>query len=186
MKNRFFACLFVVASIVCGLSACQKGPSGSNDPVKNALTIQSPENARMVCNPIGSVFQGGSVLDSEEGILSSGIRYEFYREEYNEFPKDGGNPMIEVRGVMHKNEQYTVPGQWITTIYLNGLDEALGLGSRVLIQMEQGKYKGGNEAIKDVQIQSYRTPDFNMVIETTAGHVITILYDGRVLHDPRI
>ena len=51
--------------------------------------------------------------------------------------------------------------------------------------MEQGKYKGGNELIKDVQIKSYtfssysegqqnKDADINIVIISTTGDIITI------------
>ena len=74
-------------------------------------------------------------------------------------------------------------------IYINGLDEMLGLGTNLVIPMNQGKYEGGNDLIQDVQIQSYkfatyinkngdqnRDADIRILITSKAGDELLIRF----------
>ena len=95
--------------------------------------------------------------------------------------------LVEINGYHYNGIDYNEPGQVVDQIRINGLDESLGLGTSLIITMQQGKYQGGNELIKDVQIKSYtfssyseghqnKDADINIVITSTTGDIITISF----------
>jgi hypothetical protein len=132
---------------------------------------------RTLVHPIGSVFVGGGVADPNKG---SSHQCHFYREKYTSPPKlDKAQPVVGIYGFRHTGTDYTEPGQYIDRIAIGGLDEAQGLGTSLLIPLNQGKYEGGNDLIRDVRILSYTfgdDADIQIVIKTTAGDILSIRY----------
>ena len=67
---------------------------------------------------------------------------------------------------------------------INGIDDSLGLGTSLDIQLNQGVYEGTNELIKDVRFNSYKFSssstnhtkdcDIDIIITTSKGDVISI------------
>lgn len=170
----------------CCLIGCETGESGPEDANGNALVVK-PANAKngTLVYPIGSVFAGGADAEPEKG---SSHRSHFYREKFEKGPRwDEVEALVEIYGFHHNGIDYNEPGQIVDQIRINGLDESLGLGTSLKIPMQQGKYKGGNELIKDVRIKSYtfssyseghlnKDADINIVITSTKGDVITIRF----------
>lgn len=197
MKIRIAAFAALMALL---LSGCEKVNSDEN-ALKDALTIKpaaltkSDNGVKMqdgtVVYSIGSVFVGGGVADPSKG---STHRCHFYQEKFTEGPNwDEVAALVSIWGFRYTGVEYTQPGQYINHIYINGIDESLGLGSYLSIPMEQGKYKGGNELISDVRIVSYQFSSYNqaqgnlnsdanihIVITTKAGDIITLLYQNDV------
>lgn len=136
---------------------------------------------------IGSVFQGGGIVDPSKG---SSHQCHFYKDKYTTGPKlNEVEALVEISGFHHIGVEYTKPGQIIDMILINGLDETLGLGTNLIIPMHQGKYEGGNELIQDVLIQSYKLAtfinkngeqnkdaDIRILITSKAGDVIIIRF----------
>ena len=102
--------------------------------------------------------------------------------------------LVEINGYHYNGIDYNEPGQVVDQIRINGLDESLGLGTSLIIPMQQGKYKGGNELIKDVRIKSYtfssysgvhlnKDADINVVITSTTGYIITIRFANEITPD---
>lgn len=130
---------------------------------------------------IGSVFVGGGTANPLEG---SSHRCHFYQEKFETGPNwNEVEAIVEIYGFRHYGIEYNKPGQYIDQIRLNGLT----------IPMNQGKYEGGNELVKDVQIKSYKfasyidndghqnkDADINIVITSTAGDIITIKFANDV------
>lgn len=197
MKIRIAAFAALMALL---LSGCEKVNSDEN-ALKDTLTIKpaaltkSDNGVKMqdgtVVYSIGSVFVGGGVADPSKG---STHRCHFYQEKFTEGPNwDEVAALVSIWGFRYTGVEYTQPGQYINHIYINGIDESLGLGSYLSIPMEQGKYKGGNELISDVRIVSYQFSSYNqaqgnlnsdanihIVITTKAGDIITLLYQNDV------
>ena len=170
----------------CCLMGCEMGEFRPEDTNGNALSVK-PANAKIgtLVYPIGSVFTGGADAEPAKG---SSHRSRFYREKFEKGPRwDEVEALVEIYGYHYNGIDYNEPGQVIDQIRINGLDESLGLGSSLIIPMEQGKYKGGNELIKDVRIKSYtfssyseghqnKDADINIVITSTTGDIITIRF----------
>ena len=178
--------LLSVLLMGCCLMGCQMGEFGPEDAHGNALVVK-PANAKKgtLVYPIGSVFAGGAVAEPEKG---SSHRSHFYREKFEKGPRwDKVEALVEIYGFHHNGIDYKEPGQVVDQIKINGLDESLGLGTSLNIPMEQGKYKGGNELIKDVRIKSYtfssyseghqnKDADINIVVTSKTGDIITIRF----------
>ena len=120
---------------------------GTEVRTKNKLAIGNKKSY-----PIGSVFAGGGVADPSKGASH---RCHFYKEPFTEGPNwDQVNPIVSIRGFWHKGTDYKAPGQCIDFIGL-AMDQTLGYGDSLIIPMNQGKYEGGCDLVKDVKINSY-------------------------------
>lgn len=198
---RYKTVLISALLMGCCLTGCEKGVFGTDDVNGNALVVK-PASATKVeggsftkdgtlVYTIGSVFVGGGIADPSKG---SSHRCHFYQEKFTEGPDwDEVEALVTIYGFRHKGIEYNLPGQYIDRIIVNGLDESLGFGTCLNIPMNQGKYEGGNEQIKDVQIKSYKfasyidyeghqnkDADINIVISSTAGDIITIRFANDV------
>lgn len=177
----------------CCLMGCGMGEFGPEEANGNALTVK-PANAKngTLVYPIGSVFTGGAEPEPE-GISTH--RSHFYREKFAIGPRwHEVEALVEIYGTHHNGIDYNEPGQIVDQIKINGLDESLGLGTSLNIPMQQGKYKGGNELIKNVQIKSYtfssyseghlnKDADINIVITLITGDIITIRFANDITPD---
>ncbi len=194
MKNKVLFFSLLLLSCLCG---CE--PLNINRDLQNALTIKpakgSQVDARLLSKKgtvvvsIGSAFLGGGIADISEGASQ---HCHFYHENYPEGYDDLGNAksMVWIDGFFyHNGVEYTKPGQQIERIMILGIDESLGLGTNLIIPMNQGVYEGKNKLIRDVQINSYQLPsDYNakdsnidIVITSTAGDVINIHFANKVI-----
>lgn len=184
---RYKIALISILLVGCCLVGCERREFGIDYVDVNALVVKPASKANALVYTIGSVYVGGGTANPSEG---SSHRSHFYHEKFADNPnRTGVEALVTIRGFRHNGVDYTLPGQFIDQILINGLDESLGLGSPLYIPMNQGKYEGGNEQIKDVQIKSYsfasyneqeghqnRDADINIVITSTAGDFITIRY----------
>lgn len=190
MKNKVLFFSLLLLSCLCG---CE--PLNINRDLQNALTIKpakgSQVDARLLSKKgtvvvsIGSAFLGGGIPDISEGASH---RCHFYHETYPEgYDLGNAEAMVWIDGFYHNGVEYTNPGQQIDVIYILGIDESLGLGTNLIIPMNQGVYEGKNKLIRDVQINSYQLPsDYNakdsnidIVITSTAGDVINIHFANK-------
>ena len=203
MRNRI--ALLSALLIGCCLTGCEKNWADTKIDSEKALivtpagTTKASDGKRMkdgtFAYPIGSVFCGGGVADPQEG---SSHRCHFYQEKFTEGPRRSEvESLVAIYGFRYRDVEYTEPGQYIDHIYINGLDASLGLGTSLMIPMNQGKYNGENELIKDVQIKSYKLASYNdneghqnpdadihIVITSKAGDIITIRFaNGVTPHD---
>ena len=188
---------FILVLAMMALFACEKeGPAVNSSFVaersnNNAIifipTRMSNTGTRTLIIPIGSALTGGGLIDPSLG----NSRYiSFYQGRYTqdseEIIKRSVEPIIILNGFVYYNVAYTRPGQFINQIIINGIDESLGLGKRLDINMNQGQYEGDNELIKDVLIYSLKFASFkdsyhmnkdcdmDIVIITTNGVIISI------------
>lgn len=198
---RYKLALISTLLMGCCLIGCEKGILDSDNANGNAVIVK-PANITKADSgtltidgtlvySIGSVFVGGGIADPSKG---SSHRCHFYQEKFTEGPRwDQVEALVTIYGFRHNGIEYNLSGQYIDQIIINGLDESLGFGSCLNIPMDQGKYKGGNELIRDVQIKSYqfasyidyeghqnKDADINIVITSTAGDIITIRFANDV------
>lgn len=198
---RYKIALISILLMGCCLMGCEKGVFGSDDANGNALIVKPASATKAMSGKltkdgafvykIGSVFHGGADADPEKG---SSHRCHFYQEKFAEGPRwNEVQALVEINGFHYNGVDYHEPGQYIDQIIINGLDESLGFGAYLNIPMNQGKYEGGNELIKDVQIKSYKfasyidyeghqnkDADINIIITSTAGDIITIRFANDV------
>lgn len=145
----------------------------------SALEIRSHGDASAVIVPIGKVTVGGGWSSQRNGTTHQCLL----------FKEKGGNPIVIIEGIAREDEDYSkAPGVVIEKITLNGLEEYLGLGDRIEIEMHQGKYEGSNAQISKVSIVSYRIAGYNdnslpnqqvdieIVITTKTDDTIAIRY----------
>ncbi|MBQ7640344.1 MAG: hypothetical protein IJS91_05060 [Bacteroidales bacterium] len=177
------------------LTGCLTGCEGLFGPGSdNALTIRpaGASKAETLTYPIKSVFIGGGVADPEQG---SSHRCHMFEEAFTACPDvQKVTAIVEVYGFRFKGVEYKSLAQAINEIYINGLDEALGLGTRLIIFLNQGKFdendnRGSNGLIKSVRIDSYKGSSYNeekkrknkdadmrIVITSKAGDILKICY----------
>ena len=170
--------------IVAALSSCEK--MAIDKTYGNALIIRSARADNIVGTySIGSAYQGGSVVGSDYVYF----HLKLYSEKYSSPPDPFVNAIVEINGNIRSQKEVKDLGEWVDQIVINGLDESLGLGSRLDILMNHGVYEGDNEKIKEVSVKSLKLAtykdsiqkqnkdcDIYIVIESTAGDVITIRF----------
>ena len=142
---------------------------------ENALVIKKSENTDALIVPIGRVAVGGSQRNGTTHRCS------FFKEE-------GGSPIVIIECVYEDYNYSMEPERKIEKIILNGLEEYLGLGNRIEIGMNQGRYEGSNAFINTVNIVSYRIGGYNdsrlqgnqcdieIIMTTKKGDTISIHY----------
>ena len=187
--------------ICCCFLGCKKEDNNLGTIPEKALIIKPAKSTKTeggistkdgsVVYAIDSVFWGGSIVNPDEG---SSHRCHFFQKKTDEsLNLNKEKALIEIWGFKYSNRTYTEPGQFIDQIIINGLDESLGFGSCLNIPMNQGKYNGGNDLIKSVQIKSYKfasyidndghqnkDSDINIVITSKANDFITIRFANEV------
>lgn len=165
-----------------------KNADGTLMKTKNKLAIGNKKSY-----PIGSAFCGGSISDPTKG---SSHRYHCYEEHFTEGPNWlEVNIMVMIRGFCYRGTKYTEPGQMVDFIKLE-LDPSLGYGERLIIPMNQGKYEGGCDLVKDVKINSLNCSSYkedhwtvnedgkiDIRILMKDGTKIAILYAGAIPPD---
>ena len=170
--------------IVAALSSCEK--MAIDKTYGNALIIRSARADNIVGTySIGSAYQGGSVVGSDYVYF----HLKLYPEKYSSPPDPFVNTIVEINGNIRSQKEVKDLGECVDQIVINGLDESLGLGSRLDILMNHGVYEGDNEKIKEVSVKSLKLAtykdsiqkqnkdcDIYIVIESTAGDVITIRF----------
>lgn len=173
MKN--IISLFTVLLLAFSLAACQKSNTEDNNiDQDNAFVIKPANGLQTVVYPIGSVFRRSTELS-----MWTGIHYSFFQDEYDTYPRYD-NPFIVITGRTPKGEELTHSLKWINGITIQGLLPSLKLGKSLSIPLEEGQYKGGEELIKEVLIESFCSPDIHIVITSAAGDILTIRYSGAV------
>lgn len=188
MRKNIHIILSSLLLVVC-LSGCET--YNINRGNRNALVIkpakQSMVDSKLLSKKgtmiisIGSAFMGGGIPDIKEG---SAQYSHFYREKYPQGYNLGeAEPLAWIDGFFHNGVEYTKPGQQIDRICILGLDESLGLGSNLIIPMNQGKYENGHDLIKEVRINPYQLSaidpeetDIDIVIISKAGDVINLTF----------
>lgn len=190
--NRIIA----FAVLLSALLGCTKEEIVSDYADSNALIIKPAGMAKAdgvivtregaFVYPIQSVFVGGaSLIDYPDGEKIGSHRSYFYKEKYDfSLYRREVKPIVEMHGVLYKDVAYSRPGQKVDHILINGIDDSLGLGTSLDIQLNQGVYEGTNELIKDVRFNSYKFSssstnhtkdcDIDIIITTSKGDVISI------------
>ena len=201
MKLRI---VFLAVLLTGCMTGCNKFGSDPENKYKNSLTVKTVKSGMatradngMVSKdgtyifPVGSVFVGGAIADPNRG---SSHRCHFYTEKFTEGPNWDDVPcLVYIGGFRWKDVEYTKPGQYVDLIVLNFPNEIPGLGTLIQIPMEQGKYNGGNDLVKDVTINSYKfasyadhsgtqnkDADIDIVITTTAGDKLSLVFKNDV------
>jgi hypothetical protein len=149
---------------------------GTKSKTKNKLAIGSKKSY-----PIGSVFVGGGIADPREG---SSHRCHFYQDSFTEGPCwDKVASMIYISGFRYKGTEYTIPGQYIDRITI--ITDDLGFGKILNIPMNQGKYEGGCDLVKDVKINSYKfstyKEDYYTINDDANIDIRILMKDGTVI-----
>ena len=195
MKYNIF--LFAALLLAC-LTGCET--LDINKVNQNALVIKPSRHTNVdpsvltkegtLVYTLGSVFVWGG-HNVEKGLSSHVC--ELFRGQYSQHPLlDVEECLVAIEATRYYDVEYTKPEQAIDMICIIGLDESLGFGTSISIPMNQGKYKGGNDLIKSVSINSYqlnivdlsfggdKTPKVNIdiVISSKAGDVINIHFAG--------
>ena len=175
MKN--IIALFTVFLLAFSLAACHKSdPEGAIVEKDNALVVNPGGNgSKAVTYPIKSVFRRSNELSSW-----TSVRYSFYQEAYTTYPRSD-KPFILLSGRVHKGEELTDSVKYLDTITIQGLLRwSVKIGGDFTIPLEEGQYKGGNESVTEVRIESFCSPDTHIVITTVEGDVLVIRYSGEV------
>ena len=186
MKKSLLGICIVLAIVSV---SCNKEKTDIVTSPNCALVIRPPASSEIVYE-IGSVFCGGSIGGPE----ISSLRCRFYQERYSTCPRDNyDNYLVSIAGLYHSNVDYTDTGQAITRIGIRNLNESLGLGPAISIPMEYGEYKGGNDLIEYVKINSFKysnletgdsDSNINIYIRAKSGVVISIRYiNGQTKRD---
>ncbi len=171
--------------IVAALSSCEK--MAIDNTYGNALIIRSARADNIVDTySIGSAYHGGG---SVVGLDYVYFRIKLYPEKYSSPPDPFVNTIVEINGNCGSRKEVKDLREWVDQIVINGLDESLGLGSRLDIPMNHGVYEGDNEKIREVSVKSCKLAtykdypktqnkdcDIYIVIKSTAGDVITIRF----------
>ncbi len=166
-----------------------KNADGTEFKTKNKLAIGNKKSY-----PIGSVFVGGGVANPSKG---SSHRCHFYGESFTEGPNwDKVAAMVYIGGFRHTGTEYTAPGQYIDFIFISMMEPSNGYGEYLSIPMNQGKYEGGCDLVKDVKINSYKFSTYNEEDQTLNddgkidirvlmkdGTKISILFAGKTPYD---
>ena len=180
MKKLFLGFSLVLAIVSV---SCNKEKTDIATTHNCALVIRPPASREIVYE-IGSVFCGGAT----SGPGESSFRCSFYQERYITCPKGWDvyhDYLVYIEGLRHSDVDYTDISQEIIGISIRRLNESLGLGSAIYIPMEFGEYKGGNDLIDHVKINSFKYSNFetgdsdsniNIYIRTKSGVVLSIRY----------
>lgn len=158
--------------------SCEKGTLEVDNNDDNALLIKSANTIEGRCEyPIKSAFLGGGVARNGHSH-----RCRFYQNYYSAPDLNKVEALVEIYGFAYNGIDYMDYSLCIKNIVINGLDEAIGLGDHLSINMNQGNYEGDNTLIKDVQITSYKLSkndsDINIIITAISGIIITIRYSN--------
>ena len=176
--------LFLIAAAVLSLScekAQQEEPTDIVTSHDRALVIIPPEGSEMVYD-IQSAYRYGQTLTTSPS-LSAFYDYLFFfqeddsahpetRREYDGIVRSylpgGRGPLVTIYGRYKLTEtqikyffnewrfEKTLPQR----ILISGLDESLGLGAELSIHLEDGEYKGTDDLIDFVKVNSYFQPTY--------------------------
>ena len=207
MKHNFIISVAILACL------CLTGCADFNpfNAKMNALIIK-PASATRADN--GVIREDGSRVYRIESFFGGGVIpspdysvqfYEFYEADFSswfECHEAQIRPLVCLEAIRYTKNDYSHPGDAITCIRINGIDESLGFGSGVCIRMNQGYYEGAiayikdgeidaTESIKSVKIKSFKLPqvlgenmtteddaEINIVITSKTGGTITLIYSG--------
>ena len=187
---------FVAVLLTLSLTSCEKGWFGIGGVRNNSLTvnafktrsdngIQTKEGTWVYT--IESAFHWGCIPEAWKSVQ----HYFFYQEKFTTWPGIKMDPLVQMGGIRYMDVEYTEPGQFIDWISIDGLDESLGFSGGLYIPMNQGKYEGGNELIRNVRIHSCQIKsnidglsqdaDIRIVITMTEGGTITLRFKDVIL-----
>ena len=164
--------------------ACEKYMS--NDPGSSGIYM---DGKRLV--PIGSVFIGGGIADPAKGASH---RCRMYEEYFSTGPRwDEVPSIVTMFGFRVAGASYSGPGQYLNHIIIN--NAVLNTDRPLIITLQQGEYKGGNEQVASVRIRNYdfgtvndngrRNGDgkIDIVISLTDGRTLRLHYRGTMPYD---
>ena len=185
-KIALFLCLFAALMAV----SCNKEQTDIRTKHERAVVILPKRSSEVVFDlKAVTIFPYVSFEDREFGEL-------FYF--YESFPENRKDRHIRAEvfllttlpkeGIISGIIDYDNLPQYIHEISIWSLDESLGLGRNLRIPMERGEYKGGNDLIETVIINSFKMPtsvdnevqlddcNFNIYIKAKSGTIISIRY----------
>lgn len=172
--------IIIIAVIQVSLSSCENGFLSIESKDENAISIslsgESPENAISISLSGKSSEQSyplGSACLNIPIVVSTSYEFSFFKDTYTSYPSNIETVAMVVISGSTRTRFFDMPrdvsgriemtqffselndSENINQIWINNLDESLGLGSYLEITMKDGKYDGGNEKIKDVRLNSY-------------------------------
>lgn len=207
MKHSFIISVAILACF-CLTGCADFSPFNTK---KNVLIIK-PASATRADN--GVIREDGSRVYRIESFFGGGVIpspdysvqfYEFYEADFSswfECQEAQIRPLVCLEAIRYTKNDYSHPGDAITRIRINGIDESFGFGCGVCIRMNQGNYEGAiayikdgeidaTESIKSVKIKSFKLPqvlgenmtteddaEINIVITSKTGGTITLIYSG--------
>lgn len=130
--------------------------------------------------PIESAFVGGGIADPTVGASHRFHMYSDYHEKgprWNEVPS-----VVTIYGFFPAGTDYKFPGQHLSYIGID-LGGAHGL-EELAIKLDQGVYKGDNELVKSVSVNSYHFGKYDVKggqIEDAVIDIRIILEDSTVI-----
>lgn len=135
---------------------------------------------------LNSAFVGGAIANP--GIGSS-YRCHIYEKKYSRGPKwDEVKEAVYLEGFHYTGVEYTRTGQHINRIEINLNNSIPSLGSKLVILLDQGEYRGGNSSVSSVIFINCKasTKDIGKIdieIKLTGGHLLVIRYHGQTPYD---
>ena len=167
--------LFTAILLAFSLAACQKSDPEGYTEQDNALVVNPANGTKPVIYPIESVFRRSNDLS-----MWTSVRYSFYQKAYTSYPRFD-KPFVLLSGRVSKGEELTDSVRNLDTITLQGLLRwSVKIPGDLNIPLEEGEYKGGNDLITEVRIESFCSPETHIVITTVEGDVLVIRYSGAV------
>ena len=186
MKKSLLGICIVLAIVSV---SCNKEKTDIATTHNCALVIRPPASSETVYE-IGSMFYGSFL----SATMDSALRCFFLQDHYSTIPRDfEKDQIVSIYGYAKKGVEYTDISQTIDGIRIFKLNESLGLGPAIYIPMECGEYKGGNDLIEYVKINSFEfsnsetgdsDSNINIYIRAKSGVVLSIRYiDGVTKRD---
>lgn len=183
--------LFISLLSVGILAGCHKDntPGRSNAVVVKLASKVKAENVEVATDgtytyTLNTLFHGYRYRIPEKYSKDMGLfcAFYFFREQLDPGLWPDHAPFVTIETFEYKDVEYTHFEQIVDRICIDGLDEALGLGTVMDIPLEQGKYNGGNDTVASVSISVTKVKlnhaIFDIVITTKAGDTISIYSDS--------
>lgn len=130
--------------------------------------------------PIESAFVGGGIADPTVGASHRFHMYSDYHEKgplWNEVPS-----VVTIYGFIPAGTDYNYPGQFLSNVRID-LGGAHGLDI-LEVELDRGVYKGSNDLVRSVKIQSYNFGKVDVngkQIEDAVIDIRIILKDSTVI-----
>ncbi len=197
--NKFLLILSFAAAMMS--VSCEKEQTDIVTSHERAIVIIPPDSPEIVYN-LGSSVKIGKLLTWRSYWLRVAI---YDQELFDEAPSSMPlKAVVTLDGTYEFKEGEQLEDvdlkKVVDAIVIKGLDSSLGLGEILTIPLDDGEYKGENDLIDFVKINSYKlsthsngrwtadsNSDINIFIRCKSGTVISIRYiNGKVFHQKAV